>query len=271
MPRTIVVAYGDPALLDRCLTTLSMGSDAIVVDNGGGAADTASRHGARYVRPRRNLGYAAAVNVGLREAEGHDVLLLNPDAELSADALGRLQSALRADERTAAVAPRIETEPTTWPIPTPRGAWAEALGIHSRHAEFLGGAVLLLRAEALADVGEFDERFFLYAEESDWQLRALRRGWLVRSVPEVTATHVGGGTSSDPGRRQRLFVAGTENFVRKWYGGRGWLVYRAGAFVTAVRRLAVGSGAYRDRLRLIALLLRGPLRAAQADLRDLRA
>ena len=116
------------------------------------------------------------------------MLLLNPDARVSADLPQALAAILATDPRVGAVAPRLqdangEPQRVEWPIPSPREAWIDALKLRRvfpPRQVFLIGAVLLLRAEALADVGPFDERFFLYAEECDWQFRAVRRGWRLK-------------------------------------------------------------------------------------------
>ena len=84
------------------------------------------------------------------------------------------------------------------------------------------GSVLLLRAEALDQVGALDERFFLYAEETDWAYRAHRLGWRHAAVHEVRAVHVGAGTSGDAARREAHFHASQERYLRKHYGALGW-------------------------------------------------
>ena len=61
------------------------------------------------------------------------------------------------------------------------------------------GACLFMRRAALADVGLFDERFFVYYEETDWLIRAKRRGWRTVFLPTVEAVHAGAGSS--PGVR----------------------------------------------------------------------
>ena len=108
------------------------------------------------------------------------MLLLNPDAVIEAPSIRVLHSRLQQDPTLAAVAP-AQREPTDgtqarvgWPFPTPSGAWVEAAGLgRLRHrVDFLIGSVLLVSDRALTDVGGFDDRFFLYAEESDWQRRA---------------------------------------------------------------------------------------------------
>ena len=122
--------------------------------------------------------------------------------------------------------------------------------------------MLLLRWEALQDIGLFDERYFLYAEEVDWQRRGLRLGWKAAVCGSVTVVHAGGGTSDDPTRRDVLFHAAHETYMRKWYGDPGWLVYRLAAFAGAVARAAVLSGERRAAAaRRAGLYARGPRRS----------
>ena len=127
---------------------------------------------------------------------------------------------------------------------------------------------MLLRWEAILEVGLFDERFFLYAEETDWQHRALALGWTSAVCTEALARHEGAGTSQDPRRREMLFHAGQETYVRKWHGRAGWVVYRSASFVGATGRAVVLTGERRSAAaRRAHLYLRGPRRCAQ-PLRD---
>ena len=111
----------------------------------------------------------------------------------------------------------------------------------------------------------FDERFFLYAEETDWQLRALKAGWRVGVASEATAVHLSGGTSADPVRRQLLFNASAELFARKWYGPFGWQFFRAASLLAALRRYAMSRDidTRMTQRRAIAHYWRGPVRCAQ--------
>lgn len=255
----VIVAYGSPALLAAALAPLE-GLPTVVVDNSGDTAVEAvvRAAGASYVDPGSNLGFAAGANRGVAavrdQAGPADVLLLNPDAVLARADVERLHAALHSEQRLAAVAPRLQHPDGTpqrvaWPFPSPRRMWIEAVGLgrlNDRHPDWLVGAVLLVRAEAWDDVGPFDERFFLYQEETDWQRRAVSRGWRLRVVPEVVAQHVGAATSTDVLRREALFHAGTETYVRKWFGDGGWRLYRAAALAGASAR---------------GMLLQGPARA----------
>jgi GT2 family glycosyltransferase len=245
----VVVAFHAAEALAQCLEPLRDRPRVTVVDNSADplVADVARAAGAELLVPGCNLGFGAGVNVALRGllmGSPCDVLLLNPDAVLALDDVDRLAVALHAaEERVGAVSPALRGSDGTpqrvlWPFPTPARAWLEAggLGRLNRAGEFAVGTVLLLRWEALRDVGLFDERFFLYAEETDWQRRAYEHGWRAACEPSIVAEHIGGGTSSDPARREALFHAGAETYVLKWFGASGWRAYRLAVLAGAVPR-----------------------------------
>ena len=274
----VVVAYGAPENLTSCLESLADTVPIVVVDNSGNpsTAKIAESAGATYVDAGANIGFGAAVNVALkalRNGASHDILLVNPDAFVSTSAVHALISCLDAHghERVAAASPKLvgedgAPERVVWPFPSPWRAWIDALGLGrrlpARHS-FVVGAVLLLRGQAIEDVGPFDERFFLYSEETDWQRRALRAGWTSMLCTGATATHVGAGSSTDPRRREALFHAGQETYVRKWHGRFGWLVYRAAVITGAgVRALLLPGDRRREAARRVALYARGPRRCA---------
>jgi teichuronic acid biosynthesis glycosyltransferase TuaH len=273
----VVVAYGDPKHLERCLDTLDDAFGLVTVDNSSNPETEALvlRHGGRYLDPGRNLGFGAGVNLALEHASADsDVLLLNPDATIGPADVVRLQATLRAAADLAAVGPTQRTAPgapaerVCWPFPSPLGAWIEAVGLGrwQQRCDFVIGSVLLLRREAIVDVGGFDERFFLYAEETDWQRRARQRGWRVAVCAEAEAEHVGAATDTDTARREIRFHAGTERYIRKWYGDGGWAAYRLAAAFGAGVRAALRSGPdRRSAARRAALYLRGPDRSARSS------
>jgi GT2 family glycosyltransferase len=273
----VVVAFHGPDMLARCLEVVQGRFGTTVVDN---SSDVAVRSAAedalaRYLDPGRNVGFAAGVNHALRpilKGPKVDVLLLNPDAVIEPEDVARLSRSLHrvGGERLAAIAPRLvgvdgTPERAFWPFPSPLRAMLDAAGLGRlwSRSGFAVGAVLLLRWEALLEVGLFDERFFLYAEEADWQRRARRLGWRSEIVGGAVALHVGAASSVDEDRREALFHAAQETYIRKWYGSFGWAVYRWAAFVGAAARAIVLNGRRRraaaQRARLYA---RGPRRAA---------
>ena len=273
----VVVAYHSPDLLRSSLAPLAGRPDlpVTVVDN---SSDTAVRAvcadlGVRYLDPGRNGGFAAGVNHALadRARPGADVLLLNPDAVIGPDGIAALHAALHADRHLASVAPAQvdgDGRPSrvAWPLPTPWGTALEALGLgRLRRDDYVIGSVLLLRAEALAQVGLLDEHFFLYGEETDWAARAAHLGWRHALVHEVTATHLGSATSSDPARREAHFHGSQERYHRKHFGALGWQVTRAATVLgSGVRGLVLRGERAADARDRFGRYLRGPVAVERA-------
>ena len=278
-PAILVVAYGSPDVLRRALAAHGDRTRVVVVDNSSSDAvrRVAIAAAAEYVDAGRNLGYAAGVNAGLRVLGAQvDVLLLNPDAQIEWESVCRLQEVLHSRPMLAAVAPTLRrpdgsVEPTCWPMPDPWLPWRGIIPLPFRRGRsFLNGAVLLLNAEAIKDVGEFDERYFLYAEEADWQARSLDLGWDVSAVEGAVAVHVGAGTSSHEGTREGYFHASAELLIRKRFGAAGWSIFRVGSILAATRRLVLpglrNEQVRRRQVRAIRLYVLGPVRCLQGGL-----
>lgn len=262
-PQVVVVAYGSPEPLRAALAPLR-GLSVTVVDNSS-LAETrqlVEEHGGHYLDAGANIGFGAAVNLALTSLDERglgrsDVLLLNPDASISAAGVDELAKALHAQMGTACIAPS-QTDPSgarvervEWPFPSPLAAWLVALGLGrlERRRGFVIGSILLLNRLALDDVGRFDERFFLYAEETDWQKRAVDRGWRIGYAPTVRGTHVGGGTSSDEHVRSELFHTSQLVYMRKHFGAAGALIARMAMVAGSLVRVIVGKGEVRDSAR----------------------
>ena len=127
------------------------------------------------------------------------------------------------------------------------------------------GSVLMLRREALAQVGRFDDAFFLYAEETDWAYRAHRLGWRHREVTEARAVHVGAATSADPTRRETHFHASQERYLRKHFGPVRWQLARGATILgSAARGLVLAGDRGREARARAALYVTGPLEAEAA-------
>ncbi|HEY3202538.1 MAG TPA: glycosyltransferase family 2 protein [Thermoanaerobaculia bacterium] len=213
-PETIAAA--------RAVAETSRGTEILIVDNasGDGIEEEVSREGlpARVILESANRGYGAACNRGARETSRPFLLFLNSDARVLPAAIGALVAALDADEKAAAVGPRlvnpdgslqrsIKRLPTPWRIFCESSGLAFASGgrgVLSGHAatrqdhasarsvEALMGAALLVRRSAFEDVEGFDEAFFLYAEETDLMARWRRRGWRILFDPRAEVVHEGG-------------------------------------------------------------------------------
>jgi N-acetylglucosaminyl-diphospho-decaprenol L-rhamnosyltransferase len=166
---------------------------------------------------RENRGFAASNNVALALARGRYVLLLNPDVEIRSGSFGELVAAM--DERPrvgmASVVQRGsegELQASIRRFPSPLRSLGESLfAAHwpalrgfqelethparyerEGEADWLVGAFLIARREAVQAVGPLDERFFLYSEEIDWCYRFRQAGWPVVHLPLMTVTHHAG-------------------------------------------------------------------------------
>lgn len=165
---------------------------------------------------RTNVGFAMACNQAYQQSTQGDILLLNPDALLCPGALAALCETLRRHSNVGAVGPRVFWDrdrrfllpPSTFPsfldYWSRHWAW---LGVRRRHGfhrlaqhywrtstpisvPALSGGHILLRREALEQVGGlFDERFFLYWEDSDLMARLRRAGWGLLMEPTAEAIH----------------------------------------------------------------------------------
>ena len=246
MPDASVVVVTHNALpwIERCLESVR-GEEVVVVDNGSsdGSADVVREQlpEARVIE-QENLGLAAGWNRGMEEASGRYFLILNSDAWLTDGSLRRLVAFADQQPDAAIVGPRLLNPdgslqrsvrgfPTLWRLATeyfflrklaPRSRALNAFYAggfdhqHVREAEFLMGACMLVRREAVDQVGPLDEDFFLFSEETDWAYRFREAGWKVVFFPEAECVHVGG--ASHGGRMFRENVRGHLRFLAKHRG-----------------------------------------------------
>ena len=201
----VIVNYESGARLAACVGSLREQpalAETIVVDNGSADGSVAraldSFPDLVLVTPGRNLGFAAGANAGARVARGRLLFFLNPDVELAPRAVERLAAAF--DHPDVAVAgPRIEldrlgtlelgstVDPLGYPVPL----------TVLRPPLYVSGCALMTRRDLFAELGGFDERFFMFVEDVDYCWRSFLRGLDVRVVSDAVARHDGG--ASAPG------------------------------------------------------------------------
>ncbi|CUI04067.1 Glycosyltransferase [Janthinobacterium sp. CG23_2] len=168
------------------------------------------------LRNRYNLGFVESVNRGLRQLQGHDVLLLNADTLVHGDWLDRLRAALYRDDDIAAVAPWSNNgEISSFPdiaraAPAPDAAALARLDDQASALHRAGacadvdvpaccGFAMLMRAKVLAAIGGLDGNAIErgYGEEVDWCLRAAAAGYRHRVATGVYVAHAGGVSFGD--------------------------------------------------------------------------
>ena len=184
--------------------------EVIVVDNDSqdGSAEVAARWGATVVRSGINDGFGAAANRGARATADADVLVfVNPDAVPVGQCLGLLAEAAWASGGVAG--PVVRTGGAKGQIH--RGTRFDILGmpielVGPGRPLFVQGCTLAIDARLFRRLGGFDDRYFLFAEDAELCLRALRAGADVAVVPDAVVEHSGGATVAGGyvrgGRRQ---------------------------------------------------------------------
>jgi GT2 family glycosyltransferase len=261
----VVVTFNAMPWIERCLGSIS-GYDTVVVDNGstdGTLELVRERFPSVRLFEQDNRGLAAGWNRGIRQTDGAYVLILNADAWTLGDGVQQLSAFADAHPRAAVVGPRLRypdgrLQPTVRGFPTPwriateylflrklaphtralNAFYAEGFDHESvRKADFVMGAVMLVRRDAIAEVGALDENFFLISEETDWCFRFGQAGWDVLFTPEAEFAHVYGAVHG--GRMFRENVRGHLRFLAKHQGLRAaalarWIMF-AGCVLRAPR------------------------------------
>jgi N-acetylglucosaminyl-diphospho-decaprenol L-rhamnosyltransferase len=239
----VVVNYDSGNALGRCLLSLRNNGivDLVVVDNGS-SEDSASLVDAlevpvKLVSPRRNLGYGAGANLGVRHSDGELLFICNPDLVVEPGAIARLVEALTARADAAVAGPKL-LEPGGSVYPSGRSfpGLGDALGHgfvglfwrnnpwtrryrllgdeqhRARDADWVSGAGFLVRRDAFEAVGGFDEAYFMYVEDVDLCWRLHRAGWKVLYEPSACVVHEQGlSTSRHP---YRMLMAHHRSIVR---------------------------------------------------------
>ncbi len=231
----VVVCWNDRAKIATALDSIFELSEVranhrfanvVVSDNGSsdGSRDfIRERYGKRVtiVENGANLGFAAACNRAFSVTEAPYVFLLNPDAQLHDRALAEIATFMETHPRCGIAGSRILNFDGTiqescgefdtwlgaflrssawgdWPLlrryanGTSLRAWGHAA---QRRVDIAIGAALCIRRALIAEIGPFDERYFLYHEEVDFARRADRAGWETWYVPASEAVHEGMGSA----------------------------------------------------------------------------
>jgi GT2 family glycosyltransferase len=248
----IIVNWNTKNLLHACLMSLqddvtAVRVETIVVDNASrdGSAEMVARDfpQVRLLVNARNMGFATATNRGMTRARGRYVLLLNSDTVVLPGAIQEMVRYMDAHPHVGAVGPRLLNgdrslqssmrdfphlgrdalailEMERWPL-VGRIVWR--YGRHSslygsdhsktREVDWVVGACLLLRREAIERVGPLDDGYFFFAEEMDlcWQLR--QHGWPIVFLASAEIVHLGGQSAARvPAARLTWHYAGLLRF-----------------------------------------------------------
>ena len=246
----IIVNYNAGVILTECVKSVlaEHARHVFVVDNDSHDAslanmlDSISDPRVTLIQNGQNLGFAAASNIGARASNAGTLLFLNPDSLLSRNSLYRMIDVLGSESSIGMVGGLLcNTDGSEQPggrriFPTPKRAFMRAFGLSyfskwfpSLFSDFLlykeylplkpssvdaiSGACMLVKREALEDVGLWDERYFLHCEDLDWCKRFRLRNWDIVFVPDAKVVHIKGACS----RSRPFFV--------EWHKHHGMLCF----------------------------------------------
>jgi GT2 family glycosyltransferase len=273
----IIVNWNASDLLERCLNSIfvtnsSICQEVIVVDN---ASSDGSQEllqvqypQVKLVTNQENEGFARANNRGLRLAKGRYHLLLNSDAFVHPGTLENMVQFMDGNPEAGVAGCRLYYEngtlqPSCTGFPTLftelwQVLWLDRLFPKSRifgqyrmsywnfddvrEVDSVMGAFMMLRPEAVVEVGLLDESYFMYSEEVDLCYRMKKAGWKVLFNPDASATHIWGGTSKRiPSRTSFLRLYQSRiMFFRKHYGSFVAFLYKLVLFLGSSLRVAGG-------------------------------
>ncbi len=222
----------------------------------------------------KNNGFGAGNNIGMKKAKGKFIFLLNPDTELKKNCLWKMFEYMQMNEEIGVLGPRVVYGDNTAQITAYDnfpGLWSAFLEntlldrlfyrvfpkimypgklfsreLHDRDTRdvaHLLGAAIMVRHVAYEIVGDFDEQFFLFREETDWQYRIKNAGWRIVYMPKATIVHYEGKSTGEARfkkenwmKKLNLYLPSVYKYQRKWGGMFSewilWMIYTLGSVWT---------------------------------------
>jgi len=197
---------------------------------------------------KKNIGFGAAVNKGLSQSDAPYIMLLNPDTKLSNGFVDKALEYMSANSDIGILGPKIvdsdgSLQESARAFPngltglfgrksflsrlfpnnalTNKNLLAGANNVETIfEPDWISGACMVVRREAIEQVGLLDERFFMYWEDADWCRRMKKKGWRVVYYPEAVVSHfVGHSSSSRPIRSSLDFHNSAYRLYTKYAKG----------------------------------------------------
>ena len=243
----IIVSYNTRELLRDCLYSLfentkSLSFEVIVVDNE--SSDGSARMiqeffpKVKILNSGENVGFGRANNIGIKEARGRNIFLLNPDTILLNNAIKILSDFLDSHDEVAVCGGNlynVDKEPThsfLRYLPSVFGELDQLTGYklakwrYGKSFEFnhdncplsvgyITGADMMIKKKVLEEVGYFDTDFFMYFEETELTYRIRKAGYKIMSVPESCIVHLEGKSHSLKENRERMFLTSRRLYYKK--------------------------------------------------------
>jgi GT2 family glycosyltransferase len=256
----IIVSYNVGDYLKQCLESINQGlgslkAEAWVVDNAStdGSSEMVKERfpQVKLITNKENIGFARANNIALKESAAPYVLLLNNDTIVTSAAIKKMVDIMKKNEEIGALGPRLLFEDGSIQISYGpmisfwNEAWQKFLQSRSRkkkgfirnyierrskkscHPHWVSAACMMLKKEAINQVGLFDEKFFMYSEDVDLCHRLRQKGWDIYYTPEVEIIHLEGKSAVTNTEKVQIEYRRSQlYFYRKYYGKWGLLLLK---------------------------------------------
>jgi len=249
----VIVSWNVSGLLRDCLNSLADdvaggGVEAIVIDSFSADDSVAMVQSefpwVRLVAEPHNVGFARGSNIGIEMASGSKILILNPDTVVSDGALAAMGQFMDDDPGLAVVGPTLRSPGgtiqssrrrfPTFVLALFESTWFQRFAPKSlidsyffeelpydmpAEVDWISGACMLVRREAIAEVGTFDEAYYMYSEELDWCRRFKDAGWKVAYTPSAVVMHYEGKSSEQAVEaRHKHFQRAKLRYFAKYHG-----------------------------------------------------
>lgn len=198
----------------------------------------------RYIKSKENRGYGAGNNAAFRISKGKYFFVLNPDTVVHTRAIDTLHQFLETHKKVAIAAPQLLDEKGQGYTQLPSKRLTPLRGIVTlsflnkvvpqrlfnrgnletnnsegiQYVDAVPGSALMMRSEVFRKIGMYDERFFLYFEESDIGKRIQDNGYKLAVVKKAHVTHLWGMTTKGDTRASKAFSQSRYRYFKKHYG-----------------------------------------------------
>lgn len=261
MISTITVNYKTIDYLERMLESLFAHHtdgdiEVIVVENGSGDDLSTIKDqytSAIFIESKTNLGFAGGCNLGLKEAHGEFIVLLNPDIIFTEPALYRIRDAMQTSPNIGIGGISLKNldgsqQKCVWRFPTPLDQLFVLFKLHhifpslqaitrwrmddfdytqSADVDQVMGAFFCIRKEVIDQIGPLDDGFFIWYEEVDFCRRAKSALWRIHYFANISVKHKKGSSFDrvPTVKKQNVLRRSIRYYMKKHFGLGWWLVF----------------------------------------------
>lgn len=199
----IIITYNSENVIENCINAFPQEVRVLVLDNGSSdrTVALAKRHPSVEVIQNQNIGYGRAANIGFSKVATPYALLLNPDVKMDMASLQAMLDCIKLHPNIGILGAR------TFHHEQGAKIYQKSFAFNKDglcHVEWIVGALMLFRMDAVRKVGQFDEHIFLFFEETEFCRRFVMEGFKLAICKQAEAEHVWGTSSTQTMRTTKI-------------------------------------------------------------------